>query len=66
MNKNINSSDNTTFNVTLQRSKNGSFTVKAARIARFIRSKGKDKAEYQKVNARAFTRALRNSKILVA
>jgi hypothetical protein len=63
MNNNSSSSNPATFNVTLQRNKNGSFTVKAART---VHSKGKDKAEYRKVNARAFTRARRNNKILGA
>lgn len=50
-----------TFNVTIEQNKNG-FTVKAARIE----SRKNKEIEYKRINARAFTRALRNSKILVA
>jgi len=50
------------FNVTIEQNKDG-FTVKAARIERIKNDK---EIEYRRINARSFTRALRNSKIHVA
>jgi hypothetical protein len=51
-----------TFNVTIEQNKDG-FRIKAAQIE--YRKNNKE-TEYRRINARVFTRALRNSRIIVA